>query len=275
MTALTEAMAGKADAVDLSSVFEVLGVICTCPELTLGGATVAYTGEHPFCGPRLATYSCASGAPQGGNAVRNCQEDGTWDGTAPGFCGCPSLSAAGGLTVAYSSEQAVASVATYTCGAGLPQGGDATRTCLADGSWGGSAPQTCGCGPLSAPSGMSIAYSSEQSVASVATYSCDSGATQGGDASRTCQSDGGWDGSAPSRCGCAALPAVDGGTVAYSNDQLVGSVATYSCESGDAPSSGDASRTCGADGAWGGTAAVCRVRVPLLLSFLSPPVPLS
>ena len=44
--------------------------------------------------------------------------------------------------------------------------------------------------------------------ASVVSYTCDSGAAQGGNASRTCQSDGSWDGTAPVYCGCPALPAL-------------------------------------------------------------------
>ena len=62
---------------------------------------------------------------------------------------------------------------------------------------------------LPAVDGGTIAYSDTQAVGSVATYSCDSGnAPTDGDASRTCQADATWDGSAPGYCGCAALPAV-------------------------------------------------------------------
>eukprot|EP01043_Picozoa_sp_COSAG02_P039874 COSAG02_NODE_3182_length_7215_cov_20.148539_2_plen_323_part_00 len=75
--------------------------------------------------------------------------------------------------------------------------------------------------------------------------------------------DGGWDGAAPSYCGCVELPAVLSATISYSDGKRTGSVATYSCDSGDAPIGGDVTRTCVSPSrGWDGTAAVCRVRLP-------------
>eukprot|EP01045_Picozoa_sp_COSAG04_P009344 COSAG04_NODE_538_length_12896_cov_41.168243_9_plen_1402_part_00 len=117
--------------------------VCDCPELSLSGATVTYSDARPFCGSRTATYTCDSGAPQGGGASRTCQVDATWDGTAPDLCGCAALLAVSGMTIEYSNGQLVGSVATYSCDSGdNPTDGDASRTCLANGNWGGAAP-TC------------------------------------------------------------------------------------------------------------------------------------
>ena len=63
---------------------------------------------------------------------------------------------------------------------------------------------------------------------------------------------------------CAELPAVSGMTIAYSNIQWVDSVATHSCTSSGDVLSGDATRTCLADGNWDGTAPTCMVRLCLL-----------
>ena len=49
------------------------------------------------------------------------------------------------MAIAYSDDQRVGSIATYSCTAAgnVPSGGDATRTCSADGSWDGAAPTSC------------------------------------------------------------------------------------------------------------------------------------
>ena len=43
----------------------------------------------------------------------------------------------------------------------------------------------------------------------------------------------------------------------YSDDQLEGSMATYSCNEGFIPEGGDETRTCGSTGSWDGTAPSC------------------
>jgi hypothetical protein len=120
----------------------------------------------------------------------------------------------------------------------------------------------CGVGPqpcttLPVPDGMAISYSNGQEYGSTAWYSCTSAAhVMSGDGTRRCLGFGSWGGAAPSYCGCAELPAVDASTIAYSNGQAIGSVATHTCNSGNAPI-GEASRTCGVDGSWSGAAPLC------------------
>ena len=53
---------------------------------------------------------------------------------------------------------------------------------------------------------------------------------------------------------CPALPEVQGATITLSNGNIAPSTATYTCDGGAAPSDGDATRTCQADGSWTGTA---------------------
>ena len=67
------------------------------------------------------------------------------------------------------------------------------------------------CPALPPLAGASIAYSNGLVAPSVATYTCDGsgGPPQDGDATRTCQADGSWSGSAPTTCAvaCGAGPA--------------------------------------------------------------------
>eukprot|EP01045_Picozoa_sp_COSAG04_P017537 COSAG04_NODE_1557_length_6358_cov_342.509506_7_plen_110_part_00 len=95
------------------------------------------------------------------------------------------------------------------------------------------------------------------------TCDADQGGLQGGDTVRTCQADGAWSGPEPTHCGCPVLGAELAGTsVAFSHEQIVGSVATFSCGEGTGALQGalpwsqvDTTRTCQADGAWTGTEA--------------------
>eukprot|EP01052_Picozoa_sp_SAG31_P050932 SAG31_NODE_11859_length_991_cov_1.668161_2_plen_203_part_00 len=63
---------------------------------------------------------------------------------------------------------------------------------------------------------------------------------------------------------CALCPDLEasaprGISITLSRGTSVGSTATYSCDNGDAPSSGDAERICQPDGTWSGDAASCFV----------------
>ena len=53
---------------------------------------------------------------------------------------------------------------------------------------------------------------------------------------------------------CPALPPLSGGSIAYSNGYIYPTTATYRCDNGAAPPSGDALLHCQADGSWSGTA---------------------
>ena len=92
------------------------------------------------------------------------------------------------------------SVARYACALGFSLDGcDACRTCQSDGTWSGAAP-TCAtvtCPSLSAPTGGMISAPTVV-YQSTATYSCNTGHILSGGATRTCQSDGSWTGTAPS-----------------------------------------------------------------------------
>jgi cysteine-rich repeat protein len=91
-----------------------------------------------------------------------------------------------------------------------------------------------------------------------ATFTCNSGYNRSGPASRTCQADGSWSGSATSCVivDCGVLPPVINGSVSTPNGTTFGAAAAYTCSSGY-QRVGDASRSCQADGSWSGAAPVC------------------
>lgn len=96
----------------------------------------------------------------------------------------------------------VGSVASYTCLPGYGTANPATRTCQADGTWSGTEPKclAVNCGALPKPDNGSVDVPST-TFESQATYACDPNFGMVGDATRTCQANGTWSGSAPT-CKC-------------------------------------------------------------------------
>ena len=110
------------------------------------------------------------------------------------------------------------SVATYSCNSGYTLTGDASRRCQGDGTWSGSIPTCIGiyetsfkslvylvlslvdCGALDNPDNGMVDVS-ETVLDSVATYSCNTGYTLTGDATRTCQGNSTWSGAIPTCVG--------------------------------------------------------------------------
>jgi sugar lactone lactonase YvrE len=133
-----------------------------------------------------------------------------------------------------------------------------TRTCQTDGTWTGTAPMCnpVDCGALIAPTNGTV-NAPTTTYQTTATYACSSGYAPSAGATRTCQANGTWSGSAPT-CNlvdCGALPAPTNGTVSVPTTTYQ-STATYSCLNGY-DLSGGATRTCGLDGKWSGSAPGC------------------
>lgn len=117
------------------------------------------------------------------------------------------------------------------------------------------------CPALAAPANGSVDLTTAGVPTNVATYSCNGGSSitgNGGLATRTCQTNGTWTGSAPtcmaSLCS-PSLTAPTNGTV----DRTTGAtedVATYGCDLGYTISGGS-TRTCQVTGTWSGVAPTC------------------
>jgi hypothetical protein len=95
----------------------------------------------------------------------------------------------------------------------------------------------------------------------LATYACDPGYSltgNGGSATRSCQSDGSWSGTAPACVANSCAPnltAPANGMVSRTSG-VTGDIATYGC-SGGYTLTGNATRVCQTDGTWSGIDAVC------------------
>ena len=271
----------------------------------------------PTCGEDLAASaaardathqsgSCAGGVKRGtsctqqcksdyekesGDAMRTCQNDGTWSG-APLTCkAIPTCSE----DLAASAAARDATHQSGSCAGGVKRGtsctqqcksdyeiesGDATRTCQNDGTWSG-APLTCKAIPTcdedldaSAESRNATTSSGECTGSPLrgktCTQACKSDAFEllSGDATRTCQNDGTWSGALLT---CKAIPTCDEDLDASAESRnattssgectgspLRGKTCTQACKSDVFElSSGDATRTCQGDGTWSGEPLVC------------------
>jgi CUB/sushi domain-containing protein len=211
-----------------------------------------------------ATYACNAGYVLAGDATRTCQSDQSWSGAEP-TCSpvdCGALTAPAGGSVDTASGTTFGLSALYACSDGHELQGDAMRACAADGSWSGTEP-TCepvDCGGLSAPISGAVDTSAGTTFGASASYSCDPGYGIVGGASRMCQADGTWSGSAPT-CApgdCASLTAPANGTVQTPSGTTLGATATYGCNDGY-NLVGGATRTCQASGDWSGSAPTCQI----------------
>ncbi len=196
------------------------------------------------------------------------------------------------------SLRPVDTVATYTCATGYTLNGGSTRTCGVDGTWSWLPPVLCQrewnlmcdysfvectcfstgiCSDLSLLINGMISYSGESP--DMATYTCNTGYTLNGDATRTCGNGGMWSGSDPvcqsmwnriyaffceyfSIDICFDLPLLTNGMISYfgtgsSNNRPVGTMATYTCDTGYTLNGGT-TRICESNGMWSGSAPVCQ-----------------
>jgi hypothetical protein len=245
-------------------------VVANCPALSspTGGTVSAPTLTYGS----TATYSCSTGYTLSGMSTRMCQSSGstmgTWSGTAPTctIVDCGALMAPTSGTVS-APTTTYGSMATYGCNTGYAASGSVTRTCQGDGTWSSTAP-TCAirnCGVLAGPTNGTVSAPTT-TYGSTATYSCNMGYNVAGTATRACQADGTWGGTAPT-CApkdCGTLMAPANGSVSAPTTTY-GSVATYSCAIGYG-ASGSSTRTCQADGTWSGTMPSCVIANCMALS---------
>lgn len=238
---------------------------CGAPAAAGSNASVATPGGTNT--GDVATYSCNTGyTPGTGVASRTCTVSGGTASWTPGgaslscdivSCGAPPSGT--NSMVAFTTTN-YNDTAMYTCNTGYT-GGPSTITCQANGMWSGGglscAPVNCGAAPAAnangSVSGSGTTYNSTR------TYSCNAGYSGGGMLS--CQANGMWSGGTPA-CNlvnpyCSPTAPANG---MVSGGTTIGSVATYTCNSGYTLSSGSAMRTCNAGGPTGtlsGTQPVC------------------
>lgn len=190
----------------------------------------------------VATYSCSGGYTLSGNATRTCQPDGTWSGTAP--------------TCTAVTTGCMPNPCVHSAGC-TPMGGGGYSCGTCDTGWTGAncdVPVTCSGATAPANGTVSAASATYQGTI---TYGCNAGYALSGGATRTCQGDGMFSGTAPTcapvDCGAppavanAGAPTVSGGAGGGATTTF-GATAAYSCNSGYGQNGPNP--TCGATGQW-------------------------
>jgi CUB/sushi domain-containing protein len=197
--------------------------------------TMGVTGD-------VATYSCSGGYALSGNATRTCQASGTWSGTAP-VCNQ--------VTTGCTPNPCVHSASCTPTGGG----GYSCGTC--DAGWtGANCDVPVACSGATPPANGTVS-SSSATVGNTITYACNAGYMLSGTATRTCQANGTFTGTAPTcapvDCGTpptvtnAAAPTVSGGAGGGTSTTF-GATAAYTCNSGFGRVGNNP--TCGATGMW-------------------------
>ncbi|XP_052500473.1 sushi, von Willebrand factor type A, EGF and pentraxin domain-containing protein 1 [Budorcas taxicolor] len=207
----------------------------------------------------LVSYGCNPGYELLGNAVLICQEDGTWNGSAPSCisieCDLPVAPENGFLHV---TETTTGSAVQYSCKPGHTLVGSDIRLCLRNREWSGASPR---CEAISCPKPNPVTDGSIQgstySYLSVLYYECNSGYVLNGTSRRTCQEDKTWDGDEP-----VCIPVDCGSPPSSANGKVKGEEYTfqkevqYTCNTGFLLE-GASSRVCLADGSWSGNTPTC------------------
>ncbi|MCA9532348.1 MAG: hypothetical protein KC593_01670 [Myxococcales bacterium] len=222
------------------------------------GSNVAWTGTLPTCTPvtcaptmpangtvsggttynTVATYSCNPGYTLSGSSMRTCQANGTLSGSQP-TCSAVSCGAAPGevggtalptgISISGGSGTTFGATRSYNCAIGWQPGTTYTQTCGAGGTWGGDALNQCSrvmCMTLGAPSNGTVTNGGAGSFGDTVNFSCDMGYNINGSSALMCQSNGLWNGSAPTCTlpnGCTPNPCTHGGTC------TPGSGSSYTC----------------------------------------------
>ncbi|XP_065904304.1 receptor-type tyrosine-protein phosphatase delta-like isoform X2 [Dysidea avara] len=222
----------------------------------------------------ICTATCNAGYVLSDDEMRTCQSSSTWSGTeamcSRVMCTMPTNPMNGMISCQLGDDGVLSyeDICTTTCNSGYEiQDGDAMRTCGSDRSFNGT-DATCSrvtCTMLTAPTNGMITCSGGDNVPTVGdtcSYTCNTGYVLSGNSMRTCGSGGNWSGTEPTCIGtCPVLTDPTNGMVTCSlgDDGVAtaGETCSYICDNGFVRLSGDATRTCGSDRSWSGSAAVC------------------
>lgn len=217
------------------------------------------SGDMSFFHGTSIIYRCHAGYEMSGVVMLVCQEDGSWNGTAPtcipAECSIPPSPEYGSVTV---TDTAQGSLVEYSCDEGYELEGQSVRQCVAGRRW-SDAPPVCklvSCGNPRDISGGTIKGDS-YSYLSVIHYECHSGYNLQGGATRTCQADGKWDGEEPqcSAVSCGA-PSISNGVIVQGKEYTFNKKLEFSCKPGFMLK-GTSFITCLANGTWSQATPAC------------------
>ncbi|XP_061921980.1 sushi, von Willebrand factor type A, EGF and pentraxin domain-containing protein 1 isoform X1 [Entelurus aequoreus] len=232
----------------------------------LGGSSPS---DLSFLQGALIEYRCHGGYDLTSPICLVCQEDGSWNGTAPSCvpaeCVTPPYPEHGQVNV---TDTSFGSTVTYTCEEGYELEGDPVRQCLSGQLWTNDAPV---CRPVSCgdpgPLTNGTAHGDAFVYPEVLHYKCNPGFVIKGSDSIVCQADGKWNGQKPQcesvSCGPPKLPSditFKGKEYVYNQEiELI-------CKPGYIIK-GKSASVCQADGTWSHDSPTC---VPALCEKPSP-----
>lgn len=219
----------------------------------------------------MCTYACDLGYSLSvtGDAVRTCGQDGVYSGVAKTCKAvtCPPVPALLNGEVIGDCGGAYGDVCRSSCYTGytLSATGDEFRTCSQDGTYSRGA-KTCKAvtwPQLSAPQNGRISGDCSGRYGDICTYACNPGYSLSvtGNTIRTCNQNGAYTGAAKAceAVTCPPVPVPLNGRISGNCGGAYGNTCTYACNPGYTLSvMGDATRTCGQDGAYSGSAKTCK-----------------
>ncbi|MBZ3871168.1 Sushi, von Willebrand factor type A, EGF and pentraxin domain-containing protein 1 [Sciurus carolinensis] len=217
------------------------------------------THSSNFLYGTMVSYTCNPGYELLGNPTLICQEDGTWNGSAPSCisieCDLPVVPENGFL---HFTETTMGSAVRYSCKPGHVLVGSDLRLCLQNRKWSGASPhcEVISCKKPNPVMNGSI-KGSIYTYLSVVYYECDPGFVLNGTERRTCQENKNWDGHEP-----ICIPVDCGSPPVLANGQVKGDEYTfqkkveYTCNEGFLLE-GTKSHVCLANGSWSGATPNC------------------
>lgn len=227
------------------------------------GSPTPHSGN--FLYGSIVSYTCNPGYELLGSPMLMCQEDGTWNGTAPACisieCDLPVAPENGFL---HFTETTMGNAVQYSCKPGHILLGSDVRFCLQSKEWSGTSPR-CEAISCKKPNPVMNGYikGNNYTYLSVLYYECNPGFVLNGPERRTCQQNKNWDENEP-----VCIPVDCGSPPVSANGQVKGNEYTfqkeveYTCNVGFLLE-GARSRVCLADGSWSGTTPICvPVRCP-------------
>ncbi|KAM4706820.1 sushi, von Willebrand factor type A, EGF and pentraxin domain-containing protein 1 [Discoglossus pictus] len=204
-------------------------------------------------------YTCDNGYEVVGSPILACQEDASWNGSAPLCkpieCSVPLAPENGKMLF---NDKTLGSTVLYECNPGYELIGSDTSLCLPNKKWNNETPH-CAIITCKTPTKVLHGYidAINYTYMSVIHYKCDLGYKVLGSATRKCKENKQWDGNEPNciPVSCGQPSAIINGQV-KGNEFTYGKRVEYQCNEGYRLQ-GEKERTCLENGNWSGTVPFC------------------
>uniref|UniRef100_A0A667ZKN9 Sushi, von Willebrand factor type A, EGF and pentraxin domain-containing protein 1 n=1 Tax=Myripristis murdjan TaxID=586833 RepID=A0A667ZKN9_9TELE len=221
--------------------------------------TLASPMDLSFLQGTMIAYRCHKGYDLTNPTTLVCQEDGSWNGTAPSCvpaeCETPPSPEHGWVNV---TDTSLGSLVKYACEEGYELRGKPVRQCVSGRLWTDDAPicQPVSCGDPGVFANGTV-HGGAFVYPEVLRYECSSGFVLKGSHTITCQIDGKWDGEKPwcepIFCGPPKVPTdiiVKGGEYTFNNEIELSCLPGFLLK-------GKSVSICQADGTWSHNSPIC------------------